>query len=199
MISVKGRGLFKSVDGGESFSDVGNSLLKGNHSIERIAFSNASTHSNWVYAASDEALFRSADLGDSWTLIQRPVRYEDTRDTIHYEGNWTRVDDTRYSASTAHYSETKSATATLDFFGCGIRWIATKSPEGGTANVYIDNSFIESVDLYSEQFEPVADVFSRTGLSCQPHTITISVGEGKNSNQSVQGVSLDAFDVLPLH
>jgi photosystem II stability/assembly factor-like uncharacterized protein len=198
LISLKGHGLYMSIDSAQSFFDVGKSLIRNNHSIELLAFYSGLSQNNTIYAASDEALFRSTDAGDSWTLLQRPVRYEDRRDVIHYDGSWAQVERSEFSASTVHYSETKGAKATLDFFGCGIRWIATKSPQGGTANVFIDNSFIESVDLHSEQFKPVSDVFTRTGLSCQPHTITITVGEGKNRDPSVQRVSLDAFDVLPL-
>lgn len=197
LISLKGHGLYKSVDGGQTFFEMGKTLIKNNHSIELIEFSSDFSQNDTIYAASNEDLFQSSDRGNSWTLIQRPVRYEDYRNIIHYEGNWVQTESSQYSASTIHYSETKGNKATLAFVGCGIRWIARKSPESGTANVYIDNLLIDSVDLYSKQLEPMTDVFSRTGLRCNPHTITIEVSEGKTGNLSAGQVAIDAFDVLP--
>jgi photosystem II stability/assembly factor-like uncharacterized protein len=197
LISLKGHGLYKSVDGGQTFFKTGKTLIKNNYSIELIAFSSDFSQNDTIYVASDENLFQSSDRGSNWTLIQRPVRYEDRRNVILYEGNWVQAESSQYSASTVSYSETKGNRATLAFVGCGIRWIASKSPEGGTANVYIDNSIVDSVDLHSEQLETMSNVFSRTGLLCSPHTITIEVSEGETGNLSAGQVVIDAFDVLP--
>jgi len=199
LITIKGRGLYKSLDGGKSFIEADHTLIRNNHAIELIAYSSEFPKDNTIFAASDENLFRSTDGGGSWTLIQRPVRYEDSRDVIHYEGHWIQAESNEYSATTVHYSETKGARATLNFFGCGIRWIAARSPQGGIANVYIDDTLADSVELYSERPEPMSEVYSRTGLSCDPHHIVIELGEGKNAHSSGQRITLDAFDVLPLN
>jgi hypothetical protein len=200
LISIKGRGLYKSLDGGKSFEETGHTLIRNNHAIELLAYSSEFPKDNIIFAASDENLFRSSDGGDSWTQIQRPARYEDSRDVIHYEGRWVQAEDAEYSATTVHYTETKGAKASFDFFGCGIRWIAARSPQGGTANVYIDDSLADSVELHSERPEPMSEVYSRTDLSCAPHRIVIELDEDKNQRSAgQQRITLDAFDVLPLH
>ena len=199
LVSIKGRGLYKSLNGGKSFVETSKALIKNQHSIEWIAFSNKFSENRTIFAASEKTLFQSSDQGNSWTMIQRPSRYEDRRDIIRFEGNWVKEENSEFSASTVRYSVTKGDKATLDFSGCGIRWIASKSPYGGIANVYLDNLIVGSVDLHSEQLEPMSDVFSRTGLPCSPHTITIEVGE-RNSEQLPTGrVVIDAFDVLPVN
>jgi len=199
LLSIKGRGLYKSIDGGKSFIETGHTLIRHNHAIELIAYSSEFPKDNIIFAASDENLFRSSDGGDNWTPIQRPARYEDSRDIIHYEGRWIQEENNGYSATTVHYSETKGARATLDFFGCGIRWIAARSPQGGIANVYIDESLADSVELHSERPEPMSEVYSRTDLSCAPHSIMIELDEDKNEQSPGRRITLDAFDVLPPH
>lgn len=190
LVSMKGRGLYKSFDGGKSFIETDHTLIRNNHAIELIAYSSDFPNDNTIFAASDENLFRSTDGGDNWTLVQRPVRYE---------GHWMQAESIEYSATSVHYSETKGAKATLDIFGCGIRWVAARSPQGGIANVYIDDTMADSVELYSERPEPMSEIFSRTDLSCDPHRIVIELDERKNGHSSGQRITLDAFDVLPVN
>jgi hypothetical protein len=194
LISLKGRGLYKSVDGATSFFETGKELIRNNSSIEIIAFSNDYQKDRTIYAASDISLFRSTNDGNNWARLQRPVRYENHRDVIRYAGDWVREKSMDSSASSIHVSETIGGKASLDFFGCGVKWIATRSPQGGAANVYIDNNLIETVDLHTEAIEPLATVFSKTGLACNAHTITIEVANKENSG-SAGRVVLDAFDI----
>lgn len=197
LISLKGHGLYRSVDSGQHFVKAGEALIKNNHSLERIRFSSDFVNDHTIYAASHRNIFRSSDSGDNWTLLHRPVRYEDRRDVIQYEGNWIEEKNDEYSASTIHYSDNQGDKTTLKFFGCGIRWITTKSPQGGIANVYIDNSVVDSIDLYSDQLEAMSAVFTKTDLACKPHTITIEVGKRQKRESAKRRVMIDAFDVLP--
>lgn len=196
LASVKGQGLFRSMDGGSSFAKTGNSLIDNNQLIELIAFSGDFTQDNVMYAASDQDLFLSSDRGDTWTRLNRPVRYEDRRDAIKYTGNWTSMEDDTFSASTVHYSETPGDQAKLNFSGCGIRWLATRSPQGGIVDVYIDNSLDSSVDLHSASVETMSEVFSKYDLECTSHTISIELSATNNNDSRRGRVTLDAFDVL---
>ena len=74
--------------------------------------------------------------------------------------------------------------------------MAIKSPTGGKADVYLDGSVVESVDLHSSQTEPVSVVFSSTGLSCGPHTITVEVKGQADDHTTGKRVTIDAFDIL---
>ncbi len=85
----------------------------------------------------------------------------------------------------------------LDFFDCGVRWIATKSPQGGMANVFIDGSAAGSIDLSADQQQPMSVVFSTTGLTCSPHSISVEVNAREATSSAGQRVTFDAFDVPP--
>lgn len=196
LVTLKGRGLFQSLDGGQHFAETGKALINDNRMLEWIAYSSEFSHNRTIYAATDYDLLRSTDAGNSWRVVDRPVRNEDLRKIIRYTGDWTREDGPDYSASTVHYSETPGDRATLDFVGCGIRLLATKSPQGGTGNIYIDNVLVDSVDLHSEHNAPMTEAFSKTGLSCGPHTVSLEVAAAQSGHASGQRVVLDAFDVL---
>lgn len=193
LVGVKGRGLFHSTDGGSHFAPFAGTLIDDNQSIELLAFSPAFARDNTVYAASDQALFRSTDRGATWKELPRPVRYEDRRDAVHYTGEWRVKKGDRFSASSIHRSSDPDARASLRFAGCGIRWLALRSPEGGFAEVFLDGVPAGEVDLRAQSPEPIAVVFERQ-LECGPHTIAISPaakldGQGR--------INLDAFDVMP--
>ncbi|MDT8388508.1 MAG: hypothetical protein RQ736_13445 [Thiogranum sp.] len=196
LVSVKGHGLYRSSDGGETFSEIGHALREDNALIELLAYSSELAEDGMVYAASDEELYVSTDRGDNWTQIPRPVRYEDMRPELRYTGEWTSVEGDDYSASTVQYAVKPGARASLDFNGCGIRWISTRSPQGGKAKVFINGSLASSVDLHSPTREPMTDVFSETGLPCGSHSIAVEVDADAGAPAQAQ-VVLDAFDVLP--
>lgn len=197
LVSLKGQGLFRSMDGGSSFTKTGNALIDNNQSIELVAFSSKFAQDKVIYAASDQDLFLSSDKGDNWTRLNRPVRYEDRRNAIKYTGNWNSTESDEFSASTVHYSETPGDKAKLNFSGCGIRWLATRSPQGGIADVYIDDALVNSVNLHSVSVETMSEVFVQNDLNCGPHTIRIELSETGNEAAQTRRVTLDAFDVLP--
>ncbi|GEM_PF-794604 len=194
LVSLKGRGLYRTVDGGKHFSQIGKALIENNHSITRMAFASQYASNRAIYAASSQNLFRSDNGGDNWTLLQRPARYEDQRDVIHYTGHWNERRGKDYSATSIHYTDESGAAVSLDFYGCGVRWIASKSAEGGKARVYIDGTLAATVDLAADTTQDMAVAFARTGLTCGPHSIRVEAGTGADK---AGRVTFDAFDVLP--
>ncbi len=195
LVSLKGLGMYKSADGGKSFVETGRNLIQSNNSIEHIAFSHDFAVDSTIYAASDQNLYLSNDLGENWVKLQRPVRYENHRDVIKYKGNWISETSPTTSTSSVHYSMTEGDQANLAFNGCGIRWIATQSSVGGMANVYIDNSFVTTVDLYTNEIKPMSSVFNKPDLTCGAHKISIEVIKRKDKKPGNR-VELDAFDVV---
>ncbi len=198
LLSLKGRGLFKSVNGGKDFDRTGNALIENNHAITRMAFASDYANNRTIYAASSQNLFRSGDGGNSWVLLRRPVRYEDQRDVIHYTGSWKESRGKDYSATSVHQTNEDGATVSLDFYGCGITWITSKSPAGGKARVFIDDARVAVVDLGAANEQAMTAAFSRTGLPCGPHSIRVEADLKKDSESGKsKRVTFDAFDVLP--
>jgi photosystem II stability/assembly factor-like uncharacterized protein len=194
--SVKGGGLFKTANGGETFAQVGPDLINSNHAIEYMAFSEAYATDNTVYAASDEELFRSTDGGNTWQAITRPVRYENMREVLRYEGQWSVSKDGDYSAGSVTGSDVAQSRAVLDFVGTGIVWIGTKASDQGIARVYIDGNHAGDVDQFGDAQGSLVRSYSITDLRYGPHTVTIEVTGSKNPKSTGNRIEIDAIDIL---
>ena len=196
MLSLRGKGMFKSLDAGRSFEMIADDLLQNNHSIEYICFSPQYKKDQFIFAASDEELFKSSDNGDNWDVVKRPVRYENHREAFQYEGQWRNVKGDEYSASTISVSEEVSAKANIYFVGTGIVLIGPKEPNLGCAKIFINNKFITTIDQYNNETVTIAELFSIHGLSLTSHKLTIEVSGSKNPLSTGNTVSIDAVDIF---
>jgi photosystem II stability/assembly factor-like uncharacterized protein len=83
MISVRGKGLFKSMDGGTTFNRVGDNLLNSNQMLTNmygfwpptaaIQFSPAYTRDRTIYGVSQTNLLKSTDGGNTWVKVFTPT------------------------------------------------------------------------------------------------------------------------------
>lgn len=197
IISVKGKGLFKTDDGGLTFVEIGDELINNNHAIKFIAFSPLYSTDNTIYAASGEEIFRSTDGGYTWELISRPVRYEDMREVVHYEGKWQKKKGSNYSATSVTQSDVVNSIASLGFIGTGVSWIGTEDSDQGIAKVYIDGKYVGDVDQFNNTPASMVTSFSVKDLDCGWHTIIIEVTDAKNPASTGHRIVIDAFDVEP--
>lgn len=84
IISVKGKGLFKSVNTGTTFFQIANELIDNNHALSAwnefppvstpIQFSPSYAFDNTIYGTSAEELFQSTDGGNTWRIVNIPIR-----------------------------------------------------------------------------------------------------------------------------
>src|SRR6202008_3408381 len=78
-----------------------------------------------------------------------------------------------------------------------VRWIGFLARWAGIARVYVDDVFIVELDLYATTEQPQAVVFSRTGLTSGPHTMTVDSTGRKNASSADYAVVVNAFDAAP--
>ena len=188
--SVRGHGLFRSRNGGDTFEPMGRDLFEANASIEYLYFSARFAIDRTMLAASDEELFVSRDGGDTWRAVDRPVRYEDMRHVVRFDGDWTERRDASFSAMTERVSRTAGSRVTLDFFGTGIRLIGSSGPDHGEFDVFIDGERVDTIDTMASEPAAMQDLFSMHGLPFGAHRVeVVSRADGK-------AVAVDAFDVL---
>jgi len=196
LISIRGRGIFRSRDRGKSFEPIGAELVEANASIEYLEYSPDYANDRSIVAASDEKLFLSIDRGDSWTEVTRPVRYEDMRDVVHFEGNWEQQEDEQYSALTETASTEQGSGTSMRFVGNGIRWLGSKGPGYGSAQVFVDGELVETVSCRSDKLRHMQEIITVQGLGSGPHQIEVRV-HAPAPGQKAGIVGIDAFDVLP--
>jgi len=200
VVSFKGRGLYRSTDGGATFESVGQDLLSGNFDLEHLQFSPTYDDDNVIYGATDEVVLKSQDRGDTWSVLDRPVRYENWRGIslgpIIFTGDWTRETGDEFSASTQSVSVTKGARASLNFFGSHVVWRGERGPDGGKAKVLMDGVEVASVNLYSERRSAGVEILSYSALEVGPHNMVIENIEDKSPDSVGFRVSVDAIDLL---
>ena len=178
------------------FELVGTQLIEENASIEYLQYSPDFVNDELIVAASDEKLFLSVSRGDTWTEVKRPVRYEDMRDVVKFEGGWEQKNGEQYSALTETVSTGQGRSVEMRFVGGGVRWLGSQGPAYGSARVFVDGELVETVSCRSDELKYMQELFSVQGLEYGPHTIEIRV------NSEIEGsgagnIGIDALDVLP--
>lgn len=216
IVSIRGEGIFKSVDAGGHFMQIGASLIEQNHPLsiyygfpERplpIKYSPAYQVDRTIYGTSGEELFMSTNGGLDWEIIPRPVRYEDIRrDVINYEKEslWVKqwnqdtFDCDKLSAHSVTLCDTKGAKVNFKFNGSGVSWIGTRSKNQGVADVYLDGRLKARIDQYSAAQKTEAKLFTISGLENKPHTLTIEVSGAKAEDSEGYFTVIDAIDIFP--
>jgi hypothetical protein len=125
------------------------------------------------------------------------IRIEDGNTAIAYDGGWNVGNTSRpWSGGTAAIGFGVGQDAFVDFRGTGITWIGFQGPWAGIANVYLDGTFVRTLDLYAPNEAVSAPVFTATGLALGPHTLRIEVTRTKNAASADYVVIVDAFDII---
>ncbi len=196
IVSVKGNGLFKSTDGGETFFGIGRRLIANNHEMRHIQFSPLYAADQTLYAVSLEDVFRSTDNGVSWQLIERPIRIEsDKYDVINYQGEWQRVRQSEFSAQRASRSKSSDSTLSFSFVGTGVKWIGGRSPKLGRGVVYLDGKRLAEVDQHSQSTVNSSVNYEIADLPFKSHTLVIKAVANDAAGSENKGILIDALDI----
>ncbi len=117
-------------------------------------------------------------------------RREEFDPRLYYSGSWITSSAPAgvHSGGAAKCSSVAHASVTVSFHGTSIDWLATLSPEGGSARISLDGAEVATIDLYSAipQYQQI--VWSSGPLAGGPHVLTI--------RQDAGTVNIDAFDVV---
>jgi alpha-galactosidase len=81
--------------------------------------------------------------------------------------------------SDVHYTTTDGAFATFAFEGTGVSWVGALAPDQGAVNVYVDGSFVETVDTHADTRQTGQTLFESSRLKNGAHTITIVKASGE--------------------
>lgn len=121
------------------------------------------------------------------------VLRQNSSDAIDYGGTWKPGTSSGYSGGTVRYSTTAGSSVRYSFTGRAVAFVTTKRPDAGKVKVYLDGTYVKTIDLASSStvFRLVA--FSRTFSTTGTHTLRLVVVGGASGHARVD---LDAVAVL---
>lgn len=138
-----------------------------------------------------------ATIGQPLTAPEAGWRRYDERDSrIKYTGDWSfRTDVTADYKSTRTYSSTNDNEMQINFYGSKVRLLGPSSPgrpQNGSAEVYLDNTFVGMVHQYADPGNLTVLNFEYVNLSKDVHVIKVIT---KNLIRDELWCTLDAIDI----
>ncbi len=119
-------------------------------------------------------------------------RAQETNAAIDYDGTWIRRSHPGASGGHLRAASDDGASATFEFTGRSVAWVAPKGPSRGSAEVWVDGSYRTTIDLRRSGPRARAVVFATSWSGRGDHTIEIKV-LGTDGHPRVD---VDAFIVL---
>jgi beta-galactosidase GanA len=126
--------------------------------------------------------------------------YDDVDSAISYTGTWEHHgSDVDYTGGdyrrTESFSRTAGDSVTVPFTGTAVRWISSRDPSHGIADVYLDDVKVATVDGYASSKINQQVLYETSGLTAGPHTLRIVVTGTANPAANSPFVVVDAIDV----
>ncbi len=103
--------------------------------------------------------------------------YDDNNPAIAYSaGNWvdSQARGNGDFGGGIHYSLDNGAKATFTFTGTNIALVTEKNADRGTISVSVDGGAATTVSVYAASFAAQQTVYSKTGMTNDLHTITVT-------------------------
>jgi hypothetical protein len=119
------------------------------------------------------------------------VRVDDSQSSVTWAGSWSTAALSSYIAGKTHWTNANGATAKITFSGTQIAWVGPVGPTRGQAKVYLDGTYLKTVDLKASSFQARKLLFA-TSVGSGQHVLTIR-GSGTSGRPTV---AVDAFYVV---
>jgi len=191
-VVLRGLGVMRSRDAGNSFHAAWQSLREQYHDVPRwLAPADGEGKSQVIYVASPDEIYESTDGGEHWRVLPRPLRLENERPPIRYQGTWKRLSGAQYSAGGAAVASTIGSTATLRFSGTSVRWLGDVSPGGASCRVFLDGELQATVTAGEHGRDQPRVVYAAENLQPGVHTLRLEVSNAGGGG----AVVLDALEV----
>ena len=125
------------------------------------------------------------------------VRQEETAGSLAYSGAWTDETLTTAFDGGTKYAREAGDVARQDFAGTDVAWFGQKGPDRGKAEVWLDGTKVDTVNLYASSAKPRSVLYGAAALdSAGPHTLEVRVLGAKRAVSSDSRVDVDAFVAL---
>ena len=152
----------------------------------------------------EPATQRNPLSGGYWVWVDAfevVTRLEQDDAAIHYscppDSAWFAMASTQHSKGSAVVSMAPGCQATLAFTGPAVSWIGYRDQWSGIARVSVDGVFRAEIDTYASASDARSLMYTLTGFSPGPHTLTIEPTGRFNPASSGLWVWIDAFEIVP--
>jgi hypothetical protein len=180
------------------------SLYKSLGSWKRVAYwwlTGSKRTSSWSsyakrYVNKVMRLYKAAGGVNGASVAEKSVKWKrvgESSELVAYSGSWKSAKHAAYAGDKVRYSTKAGATATITFTGSGIAWIGPVGPTRGKAKVYLDGTYVKTVDLRRGEFRARANVFETGWKTSGQHRLTIEVVGTRGRPM----VAIDEFKVRP--
>jgi hypothetical protein len=164
-----------------------------------LTLATATTPYRWVLLASGHHYTfraRAVDLSGrigTWKAVgpRHAGVVSDRSTSLIYRGSWGTAWSTAYLGGTVHYTRSSGSTTTLRFSGSSVAWIGPVGPGRGRSAVYLDGTYMATVDEYASSFGARRMLFVRN-VASGTHTLVIKA-LGTSGRPMV---AIDAFYVV---
>jgi Transglycosylase-like domain len=178
------------------------SLYKSLGSWKRVAYwwlTGSKKRSNWSAYATHYVnrvmrLYRKAG-GVDFTgggADPKAKRYHEATKLASYTGTWKTATHGGYAGDKVRYATAAGASVTFAFTGKRVRVYGPLGPTRGKAKVYIDGSYVRTINLYRGSFDARARIFEAGWKTTKAHTVRIVVQGTKGHPM----VAIDEFTVV---
>ncbi len=126
-------------------------------------------------------------------LLVNASSTDDTEPGLVYSvpGDWTRLTyDLSYNTTESRASKIGSQFV-YDFTGTTVSWVGSTGPQYGRADVYLDNSLVASLELYTPAVTRNQVLFSQGALSPSNHSLKVVVRSDRHAQAVGNFVGVD--------
>lgn len=108
----------------------------------------------------------------AYSSTVRASSISDGSSMLHWSGTWARVSGSSYLGRYLHATNHNGPSTTIGFSGSSVAWVGPVGPTRGKAKVYIDGTYVATVDMYRSAYVSRRMLFARN-MADGSHTLTI--------------------------
>ena len=187
-LSLDPPGLLRSLDGGHGWDAIEVPFAS---TVLTVAVPPDYPLDPTLVASTHYGSFFSCDQGETWSLLDTHLRYEDDACELRYRGSgWAPASPAAGTGGSASFGEQAGDSVEVTFRGRGVRWIAWRGPGLGRAAVIVDGTQVDDVSLDASDLVRDQAVFEMAWEEDGFHTLVIEITEPG------AGVVVDAVEVV---
>ena len=121
------------------------------------------------------------------------VALQENNSAISFKKPWTRTALSGAFGGSVSFASDALNNAVLKSTGTGFAIVATKGPDRGNAEVWVDRTRVATISLYAPTVTQAQVVFVREGLANATHEVELRVLGTRTAPSTGNRVDLDAF------